>query len=99
MSTSSTPSRRQFFRTAGLSSFAVSLDGLHAPAQDTKPAPGALAPLNRFPRTVQEWYVEQVRAAEKRGEEARAKLKTKPDAEAYVADVRERVAKSFGKFP
>jgi hypothetical protein len=48
---------------------------------------------------VQEWYVEQVRAAEKVGEEARAKLKTKADAEAYIRGVCDKIAKCFGEFP
>jgi hypothetical protein len=40
-----------------------------------------------------------VRAAEKIGTERRAKAKTKTDAEAYVKDVREKVATCFGKSP
>ena len=88
-------SRRQWFHAAGASALS-SLARLSA--QDKQPA-AALAPLNRFPRTVQEWYVEQVRDAERRGEEARAKLKTKADAEAYIRGVREKVATCFGPFP
>jgi dienelactone hydrolase len=91
-------SRRRFLRAAGLSPFVLAFNGVPAPAQEKQPAK-ELAPLNRFPRTVQEWYVEQVRAAEKIGESARAKLKTKADAEAYVAEVRKKVAKCFGAFP
>jgi hypothetical protein len=91
------PSRRQFFGVAGLSPLALALPLDRTTAQEKQPAP--LAPLNRFPRTVQEWYVEQVRAVEKSGEAARAKLKTKADAEAYVKGVREKVAKCFGPFP
>jgi dienelactone hydrolase len=94
---SSEPSRRQFFLASGAASLALAAD--RAAAQEKQPAPPALAPLNRFPRTVQEWYVEQVRAAEKRGEEARAKLNTKADAEGYVRDVRAKVALCFGEFP
>jgi len=90
-------SRRELFRATGLSALALGFDGPSAFAQEKQPL--ALAPLNRFPRTVQEFYVEQVRAAEKRGEEARAKLKTKADAEAYVNEVRTKVATCFGKFP
>jgi len=48
---------------------------------------------------VQEFYVEQVRAAEKIGLDAQAALKTKADAEAYVRGVREKIATCFGKFP
>src|SRR5262245_60672419 len=90
-------SRRQFFGAAGLSSLALGFDGLRALAQEKQPP--ALAPLNRFPRTVQEWFVEQVRATEKIGEAARAKLKTRADAEAYVLDARKKIAECFGPFP
>lgn len=89
-------SRRQFFGTAG-ASLAQFATAAPTAAQEKQPAP--LAPLNRFPRTVQDWYVEQVRAAEKGGDAARAKLKTKADAEAYVRDVRAKVAQCFGPFP
>lgn len=64
-----------------------------------KPLANALAPLNRFPRMVREWYVEQVRAAEKIGLDAQAALKTKADAEAYIEGVRKKIATCFGKFP
>lgn len=91
-----TLSRRQLFGAAAASPLALLTDRA-AFGQEKQPA--ALAPLNRFPRTVQDWYVEQVRAAEKRGDEARAKLKTKADAEAHVRDVRAKVARCFGPFP
>jgi dienelactone hydrolase len=58
-----------------------------------------LRPFNRFPRMVQEFFVEQVRAAEKRGIERRAALKTKADAEAYVVWVRDRIQECFGPWP
>ncbi len=89
-------SRRHFFRAAGLSPLAFGFDGGRAFAQEKLPA---IAPLNRFPRTVQEWYVERVRAAEKIGTDLQAKLKTKADAEAYVRGVREKIATCFGPFP
>src|SRR5579883_1561325 len=92
-------SRRQLFRVAGVSSLSLAFPALRAVAAEKQPAAPALAPLNRFPRTVHEWYVGRVRAAEKVGEEARAKLETKADAEAYVAGVRKKVAACFGTFP
>lgn len=58
-----------------------------------------LVPLNRFPRMVQEYFVRQVRAAEHLGEQARAAIKTKADAEAYVRTVREKILRCFGPFP
>ena len=48
---------------------------------------------------VHEYFVEQVRAAEQAGIKARAALKTKADAEAYVRDVREKIRTCFGPFP
>lgn len=64
-------------------------------------APGAhpLVPLNRFPRMVQEHFVRRVRAGEEAGQIARAKLKTQADAEAYVAEVREKIQRCFAPFP
>ncbi|MBI4660199.1 MAG: acetylxylan esterase [Verrucomicrobia bacterium] len=48
---------------------------------------------------VQEFFVEQVRAAEQIGAKARAALSTKADAEAYVRAVREKIRAAFGPFP
>lgn len=59
----------------------------------------ALEPLNRFPRMVQEYFVEQVRAAEQLGLKRKAALKSQADAEAYVREVRQLIQKSFGPFP
>jgi dienelactone hydrolase/pimeloyl-ACP methyl ester carboxylesterase len=61
--------------------------------------PDALAPLNRFPRMVQEYFVERVRAVELAGSEARRLLKTKADAEEYVAEVRQKIERCFAPFP
>ena len=58
-----------------------------------------LAPLNRFPRAVQEWTVAQVREVEKRSLDTQAKLKTKDDALAYIRTVKEKIAKCFGPPP
>ena len=66
-------------------------------AQEKVPTP--FTPLNRFPRMVQEYYVEQVRAAEKIGLDAQTALKTKTDAVGYVRAVKERIARCFGPFP
>ncbi|MCE9563919.1 MAG: prolyl oligopeptidase family serine peptidase [Planctomycetes bacterium] len=91
-------SRRQWLLAAGVSPFALDLSG-HALGQEKRPAPAALTPLNRFPRMVQEFYVEQIRAAEKIGLDAQAALKSKADAEAYVEGVRKKIATCFGPFP
>ncbi|GEP45382.1 xylan esterase [Brevifollis gellanilyticus] len=64
-----------------------------------KKAAPVLEPLNRFPRMMQDWLVTEVRAAETRGNEQRAKLKTKADAEAYVKSVQQRIRECFGPMP
>lgn len=92
-------SRRLFLHTMAATPLALGLDGLRAFSQPKQPPAPALAPLNRFSRSVHEWYVEQVRAAETIGEAARARLKTKADAEAYIRDVRDKIARCFGPFP
>lgn len=57
-------SRRQWFQVAGASALSLAPPLPRVLADEKPPAP-PLAPLNRFPRTVQEFYVERVRAAEK----------------------------------
>ena len=56
-------------------------------------------PLNRFPRMVQEYFVERLRRVELANIEAKAALKTKADAEAYVKAVRQKIYSCFGPFP
>jgi dienelactone hydrolase/pimeloyl-ACP methyl ester carboxylesterase len=63
-----------------------------------KPA-APLVSLNRFGRMVQEYFVAQIRAAEKAGLEARAALRTLADAEAYVEAVRKSIRLCFGPLP
>src|SRR5688500_15299442 len=86
-------SRRQLLGAAGL--LALGPTGRRLLAAD----PPALPPLNRFPRMVQEHFVARVRAAERAGNDARAGLKTRADAVAYVRDVRKKIANCFGPFP
>ena len=90
--------RRQWLAATAASPLALHLPA-PAPAGQAPQAPAALPPLNRFPRMVQEFYVEQVRAAEKKGADLRAALKTKADATTYVRGVREKIARCFGPFP
>jgi dienelactone hydrolase len=58
-----------------------------------------LAPLNRFPRMVQEFFVSQVRAIEQKSLAAKAALKTKADAENYVRQVQAKIRRCFGPEP
>lgn len=89
-------SRRQWLQAIGCSLF----DALAGSAAGEEQAPEAmLPPLNRFPRMVQEYFVERVRAAEQAGLKVRAGLKTRADAEAYIQSVRKSIQLCFGPFP
>jgi dienelactone hydrolase/pimeloyl-ACP methyl ester carboxylesterase len=89
--------RREFFARAGIAAGGLLLPGTLASlgqAQDaTKKS--SLEPLNRFPRMVQEYFVDQLRAAERRATQIKESLKTKADAEAHVQSVRQRIADVF----
>lgn len=56
-------------------------------------------PLNRFPRMVHEWFVDQVRSAEQHKLRRLDSLTTKTDAEKYVESVRLRIRECFGPMP
>jgi len=98
---------RRLTRRGALQLGAAGFAGLAAGAQwtawDAHRAWGAgaqeLAALNRFPRMVQEYFVERVRRSERLSAEARAKLKTREDAEAYVRRVQDKVRRCFGPPP
>ncbi len=87
--------RRDALRWTGLGLIGFHLaDWQRAFADDDRPEP-----LNRFPRMVQEAFVDRVRAAEQIGERRRRGLRTKEDAEGYVQTVRELIRESFGPMP
>ena len=95
-------SRRQLLRLAAAD--ALGFAAAHrllanaAWAKDPLP-PSALAPLNRFPEMLQTYFTEQVRRAERTGLEAKARWKTKADAEQYVRQVQEKIRVCFGPLP
>ncbi|MHC1763805.1 MAG: acetylxylan esterase [Verrucomicrobiia bacterium] len=99
--------RRQFLFTAGGSLGAIAAAPLAVPrslraAADVSAAakaPPALEPLNRYPRMVQEYFVERLRESEAVNREAKSTLRSKADAEAYVTAVREKIRTCFGPFP
>jgi len=62
-------------------------------------AAASKADLNRFPRMMQEFLVDQVQAAQQHSIAAKQALRTRADAEAYVRTVREKIALSFGPYP
>jgi len=57
------------------------------------------APLNRFPRMVQEYLVEQVRGVDADVDRRYAELENREQAEAYVRTVREKIDTCFGPWP
>lgn len=86
--------RREFasFTTASTLAAAVSLSqGQRGLAQE----PG----LNRFPRMMQEYMVGKVQRAHRQSVRAKQSLETREDAEAYVQDVRQKIAACFGSKP
>jgi dienelactone hydrolase/pimeloyl-ACP methyl ester carboxylesterase len=90
-------SRRSLLQAAVVQSLGIPL--FYGGAARSVFAQTDLEPLNRFPRMVQEFFVQQVRVAEARGEKLRSGLKTREDALAYVQSVRERIHKCFGPEP
>jgi cephalosporin-C deacetylase-like acetyl esterase len=90
-------SRRDLVRAAGLG--VCGLSGLGDLARGQEKPAAALAPFNRFPRMMQEYYVARIRGLEQRMLEKKNALKTRADAEAYVKEVRERIAKAFAPMP
>ncbi len=55
--------------------------------------------LNRFPRVMQEFLVDQVAGANQQSSLAKAKLETRQQAQEYVRLVREKIALCFGPLP
>jgi dienelactone hydrolase len=95
------PNRREAMKLTALAACGLATPKLLIAAEG-QAAPGlikSLEPLNRFPRMVQEYFVSQLRQCEIANREAKAALKTKADAEAYVKAVRGKIRSCFGAFP
>ena len=95
-------SRRTMLHTlsAGAAGMALPAPLVAHAMQDPRPtATVPLAPLNRFPRMVQEFFVERENELHRQRLRTLAALKTRADAEAYVKTVRSRIRQSFGPFP
>ncbi len=93
----SQPSRRELLHLAG----GLAISGLGFPAGRVRAETETpdLEPYQRFPRMVHNYYLKKVRGVERRALERKSALSTKAEAEAYVTDVRERVAKAFAPMP
>jgi dienelactone hydrolase len=94
-------SRRDVLNLAAAHSlgFAIAQAVLQNESRAQLAAPAVPQPLNRFPRMVQEYFVEQVRAAEQRRLKIFNALRIRQDAERYVESVRAKIAQCFGPFP
>ena len=84
------PSRRQLLAAA----LAVPLAPIASRA-----AAAELEPLNRFPRMVQEYFVDRVRAIGRANAQRRSRLRSRGDAEHYVEQVRRKIRTCFGPAP
>jgi len=78
----------------GASSLGFSL-GVPLPAA----AAPAIEPWNRFPRMVQEYFVDRVREIEQRSIKRKTRLNNKAEAEAYVREVQAKIRQAFGPMP
>ncbi|MDF1811552.1 MAG: prolyl oligopeptidase family serine peptidase [Verrucomicrobiales bacterium] len=96
MTTDSIPiqsARRQFLHIFAATAVCSQVSPLPALADDD------MAPLNRFPRMVHNYYLDQVKTAERRSLAKKTALKTKADAEVYVDEVRRKIQTCFAPFP
>ena len=95
-------SRRRLLYALSIGGAGTALDWqlpAYAAQAGSAPAIPALAPLNRFPRMVQEFFVARENRLHEQRLERLAGLKTKADAEKYVQEVRGKIRESFGPFP
>jgi hypothetical protein len=86
--------RRDVIRSAAIPIAFPLVNGLSRDA-----AAETYQPLNRFPRMVHEYFVDQVRRAERRNLHALEQLKSADDAQDYVESVRAKIRKCFGPEP
>lgn len=100
-----TSNRRHFLQSLASTTLALPLmealswPGTAGAMSPTLVIPPELPPLNRFPTMMQEWLEAQMKQAEAKGNERRAAVKTKADAEAYVAKVKAEIRECFGPLP
>ncbi len=100
--------RRDFLKFTGLGGVCLAGTGI-IPAHGYNDVPqhglmlnsgeNTLLPLNRFPRMVQEYFVERVRQVQRDADKRRAALLTRHDAEAYIHEVRKKIQHCFGPWP
>jgi dienelactone hydrolase len=96
-------SRRRALQTLSLAAGGFALPNAwpaHALQTTSRSVDGSpLAPLNRFPRMVQEFFVARENEIHQQRLKRLAALTTKADAESYVRTVRTKIREAFGPFP
>ena len=96
-------SRRRMLQALSIGGIGAALDVRFSAAFTTQTAKTTeimpFAPLNRFPRMVQEFFVDRENAVHQQRLKRLGELKTRADAEAYVRAVRSRIRECFGPNP
>jgi dienelactone hydrolase len=96
---SSSLTRRDLLRTTGVYGLGASSLGFSLGDPLPAAAAPAIEPWNRFPRMVQEYFVDRVRGIEQHSLERKDRLNNKAEAEAYVREVRAKIRQAFGPMP
>ena len=96
---SSSLTRRDLLRSAGVCGVGVSSLGPGLGDSLSAAEGRAIQPWNRFPRMVQEYFVDRVREIEQRSVQAKTRLNNKADAEAYVREVQTKIRQALGPMP
>jgi dienelactone hydrolase len=99
--------RRNFLKLTGLTGIGLAGAGILPSMAKNSESAGSpafqenttMVPLNRFPNSVHEYFVKKVKEIEQEAEKKRSSLKNQTDAEAYVAEIREKIQKCFGSWP
>ena len=96
---SSSLTRRDLLRTTGVYGLGASSLGFSLGVPLPAAAAPAIEPWNRFPRMVQEYFVDRVREIEQRSIKRKTRLNNKAEAEAYVREVQAKIRQAFGPMP
>lgn len=94
------PLRRHFLKSSAVGALGAAIaQQWWASGAVAQSEPVAMQPLNRFPRMMQEYYVERMRAFHAERVARFEAIATKADAEAYVKSCQSRVRQCFGPQP
>lgn len=96
---SSSLTRRDLLRTTGVYGLGASSLGFNLGAPLPAAAAPSIEPWNRFPRMVQEYFVDRVRDIEQQSIAHKTRLNNKADAEAYVREAQAKIRLAFGPMP